>query len=186
MWLEELLTEDIMTTPQLQQATHEVKDKYETWVLGSIKMTYGATKSFEEGSTPLAAFILISCAIDFLAGFMCGITSFQPRPGESSTNYKAFVTRYLTQYEPADVYTHIRCRLAHNYSIGGNVALTHLNPGAHDPRGTRGQKIINFEDFFTDFQGAASTYFNDLATDTTLQAEFVKRFPLGFADAATI
>ena len=68
-----------MPTPAPQQAIDKVNTKYATWVLGSIKRTYEATKNGEEGSTPLTAFILISCAIDFLAGFMCGITSFQPK-----------------------------------------------------------------------------------------------------------
>jgi hypothetical protein len=154
--------------------------------LGSVKRTYEATKDKQEGSTPLAAFILVSCAIDFLAGFMCGIASFSPQPGESSKNYKAFVIGYLPQYDPVDVYNNIRCRLAHNYAIGGDVALTHRNPAAHDPRGTKGRKIINFENFFADFQEAASTYFKELATDSALQAKFVKRCPLGLVAPGTI
>jgi hypothetical protein len=164
----------------------KVKQKYETWVLGSINQTYEATKNLEGGSTPLAAFILISCAIDFLAGFMCGVTSFQPKPGESSKNYKAFVTKYLPQYDPGDVYNNIRCRLAHNYTIGGNVGLTHLHPELHDPKGSKGRKIINFENFFADFRAAANEYFNDLATDSHLRAAFPKRFALGFADTILI
>jgi len=168
-----------MTT---QQDT--VRRKYETWILGSIKQTYEATKNLEGDSTPLAAFILVSCAIDFLAGFMCGITSFQPGRGESSRNYKAFVTKYLPQYDADDVYSNIRCRLAHNYTIGGNVGLTHLQPQLHDPKGNRGQKVINFEDFLSDFQAAADRYFDDLSSDDGLKTAFRNRFPLGFADTA--
>jgi len=167
-----------------QQLQHgRLKQKYETWVLGSINQTYEATKNLEGGSTPLAAFILISCAIDFLAGFMCGISSFQPKPGESPRNYTAFVTRYLPQYDPRDIYKNIRCRLAHNYTIGGDVGLTHLNPERHDPSGSRGEKIINLENFLADFRAAANAYFHDLATDSELQAAFERRFPLGFADS---
>ena len=169
-----------MITPELQRGITDVRRKYDTWVLGSIKRTYEATKNQEEGSTPLAAFILISCAIDFLAGFYCGIESFQPR--NSSQNYKDFVTRYLPQYDPTDVYNHIRCRLAHNYSLGGDVALTHQNPERHDPNGTRGQRIINYG-FVANFQAAANSYFNELATDATLQHNFTKRLALGFAEA---
>ncbi len=175
-----------MTPSHFQNEIDRVEAKYKTWVLGSIKRTYEATKDEQEGSTPLAAFILVSCAIDFLAGFMCGITSFSPQPGESSTNYKAFVTKYLPQYDPVDVYNNIRCRLAHNYSIGGEVALTHRNPAAHDPSGTKGRKIINFENFFTDFQEAASAYFKELATDSALQAKFANRSPLGLAAPSTV
>lgn len=164
----------------------DVRQKYETWILGSIGETFEATKYGQGGSTPLAAFILVSCAIDFLAGFMCGIASFQPGRGESSKNYKAFVTRYLPQYDPEDIYNNIRCRLAHNYTIGQNVGLTHLNPRLHDPMGTRGRRIINFEDFCADFRAAADAYFDDLASDAGLQAAFLTRYALGFADAIPI
>src|SRR6266700_1184185 len=175
-----------MTPPHLQDQIDRVEATYKTWVLGSIKRTYEATKDTQEKSTPLAAFILVSCAIDFLAGFMCGITSFSPQPGESSKNYKAFVTKYLPQYDPVDVYNHIRCRLAHNYTIGGDVALTHRNLAAHDPCGTKGRKIINFENFFADFQEAASAYFKELASDSALQAKFANRYPLGLVAPKTV
>jgi hypothetical protein len=163
-----------------------VKERYATWVLGSINQTYEATKDAQGGSTPLAAFILVSCAIDFLAGFMCGITSFKPKGGESSKNYKSFVTKYLPQYDPEDIYINIRCRLAHNYTIGGNVRLTHRNPGLHNPGGNKGQRIINFDDFFADFQKAADMYFDDLASDAQLQAAFRTRAALGLAGAIRI
>jgi len=68
-------------TPHLQEEIDRVEAIYKTWVLGSIKVTYEATKDAQEQSTPLAAFILVSCAIDFLAGFMCGIKSFLPSQG---------------------------------------------------------------------------------------------------------
>jgi hypothetical protein len=97
-------------TNELTKHISRVKTKYETWVLGSIKVTYDATKDGAKESTPLAAFILVSCAIDFLAGFMCGITSFRPGRGESTANYKAFVKKYLPQYDPEDVYSNIRCQ----------------------------------------------------------------------------
>ncbi len=175
-----------MTKQELHAAITAVTKKYEGWILGSIRRTYDATKTAEEGSTPLAAFILISCAIDFFAGFFCGIKSFKPKPGEASKNYKDFVIRFFPQYDPADVYNHIRCRLAHNYSIGGGVALTHLHPELHDPMGIRGAKVINFEDFFNDFQAAVNGYFGGLASDPDLQEKFKKRLPLGFADVGII
>jgi hypothetical protein len=163
-------------------AEHDtIKHLHETWVLGSTRQTYLATKDSQGGSTPLAAFILVSCAIDFLAGFMCGITSFKPSAGESSRIYKAFVTKYLPQYDPEDVYINVRCRLAHNYTIGEDVALTNLKPQWHDPKGQNGQKTINFEDFCADFQAGARVYFNDLTIDPNLQAAFLRRFALGFA-----
>src|SRR5204862_491217 len=111
---------------------------------------------------------------------------FRPKPGKSSKNYTDFVKRYLSQYDSADVYSHIRCRLAHNYSVGESVALTHLRPELHDPLGTKGVKVINFENFFDDFQAGAISYFDNLATDLELREKFKKRFALGFADVGTL
>lgn len=170
-----------MTIEQLR-----VRHKYETWILGSIRQTYKATKDLENESAPLAVFILISCAIDFLAGFMCGITSFNSK--NSGKNYKAFVGRYLPQYDPEDIYHHIRCRLAHNYTIGEGVGLIHLKSEMHDPKGIKpgGRRIINLEDFLADFQAGANRYFDDLSTDSALQGAFSARYSLGYAGVVEI
>jgi hypothetical protein len=170
-----------MSARTIEDDIVEVKKLYESWVLGSVKQTYDATKDWIGGSTPLAAFILVSCAIDFLAGFYCGIESFLPKGGESSKNYKAFVAKYMPQYEPYDVYSNIRCRLAHNYTIGGSVALTHRHPELHDPKGAKGRKIVNFEEFLADFRNAATSYFNDVKSNSALRRKFAKRLVLGVA-----
>jgi hypothetical protein len=47
-----------------------VRDEYTNWILGSIDETYNATKDGQNGSTPLAAFILVSSAIDFRGAFL--------------------------------------------------------------------------------------------------------------------
>ena len=59
-----------LTDDEFKLAKAEVRQRYDGWVLGSIKRTYEATKDGADGSSPLAAFILTSCAIDFLAGFV--------------------------------------------------------------------------------------------------------------------
>jgi hypothetical protein len=92
----------------------------------------------------------------------------------------------MTAYDPTDVYSHVRCRLAHNYTIGGNVALTHLHPELHDPKGAKGGRVINFENFFQDFQATAADYFIELVNDPMLQRKFEKRFSLGFANIGQI
>jgi len=45
----------ILIIPQFQRAIDEVEEKYETWVLGSIKRTYGATNNAEEVAVPVSA-----------------------------------------------------------------------------------------------------------------------------------
>lgn len=163
-----------------QSVLKRVKDKYTTWILGSIDETYNATRDGQNGSTPLAAFILVSCAIDFVSGFFEGIDSFELK--SSGKSYKRFVDRYMHEYDSKDVYRNIRCRLAHNYTIGDRVALIHLNPTAHDPLGSRGEKIINFENFYADFRIGVERYFLDLEKDKDLQKRFLRRSLLGFAD----
>jgi len=163
-----------------QSVLKRVKDKYSTWILGSIDETYNATRDGQNGSTPLAAFILVSCAIDFVSGFLEGIDSFELK--SSGKIYKRFVERYMHEYDSKDVYRNIRCRLAHNYTIGDGVALIHLNPTAHDPLGSRGEKIINFENFYADFRIGVERYFLDLEKDKDLQKRFLRRSLLGFAD----
>jgi hypothetical protein len=161
-------------------ALKRLKDKYATWILGSIDETYNSTRDGQNGSTPLAAFILVSCAIDFMAGFLEGIYTFELK--SSGKIYKRFVERYMRQYDSKDVYRSIRCRLAHHFTVGDKVALIHLNPSAHDPLGSRGEKVINFENFYADFRIGVERYFIDLEKEKDLQKKFLRRSSLGFAD----
>jgi len=172
-----------MTEDEFKQTKDKVRRLYKGWVLGSIKQTYEATKDATNGSSPLAAFILTSCAIDFLAGFYCGIESYTR---QSSKNYKSFVTEYMPQYHPDDVYIHVRCMLAHNYTIGGQLYLTHNNRDIHRPRGHPGTKIINFENFLEDFEAGAEAYFKALDSSAKLRKNFEKRVSLGLVDTGPL
>jgi hypothetical protein len=165
-----------------QPALTRFKDKYSTWVLGSIDETYTATRDGENGSTPLAAFILVSSAIDFMGGFLEGIDSFDS--DSSGKIYRRYLERYMPEYNSKDVYRNVCCRLAHNYTIGDAVALIHHNSNAHDPLGSHGDKIINFENFYADFRIGVEKYFLDLQKDKDLQKRFLRRASLGFADVA--
>lgn len=173
-----------LTEDEYKRAKDKLKQRYEGWVLGSIKQTYAATKDGADDSSPLAAFILTSCAIDFLAGFYCGIESFTG--GQSGRNYKAFVKKYMPQYDPVDVYIHVRCRLAHNYTIGGNLYLTHNNRSIHYPRESPPRQVINFENFLEDFEAGAEAYFNALNDSPLLRENFEKRVNLGLVDAGPL
>jgi len=165
-----------------QLTLKRVKDKYSSWILGSIDETYNATRDGQNGSTPLAAFILVSCAIDFMGGFLEGIDSLDPK--SSGKIYRRYLERYMPQYKSKDVYRNIRCRLAHNYTIGDGVALIHNNSAAHDPLVSRGDKVINFENFYADFRIGVERYFIELEKDKQLQKRFLRRSSLGFADIA--
>ena len=163
-----------------QPSLKRFKDKYTTWILGSIDETYNATRDGQNGSSPLAAFILVSCAIDFMSGFLEGIDNFDAN--SSGKIYRRYLARYMPQYNSKEVYRNVRCRLAHNYTIGDAVELIHNNSTAHDPAGSRGDKIINFENFYADFRIGVERYFLDLEKDKHLQKKFLRRCSLGFAD----
>lgn len=175
---------------EVQDAINKVEEKYKGWILGSIRQTFKSTEHGQDGSSPLSAFILVSCAIDFFAGFYAGLATFKPKRGESPKNYKDFVAKYISMYDPEDLYTALRCRLVHNYTIGEDIGLTHHNFQNHDPNGLRGHKILNFENFLIDFENGVRDYFNDLRADdekqNKLREKFMVRYQLGFADMITI
>jgi hypothetical protein len=93
-------------TDQFAAARDQVWLKYQGWVLGSIERTYAATRDQGANATPLAAFILTSCAIDFFAGFLSGIDSFDPK--QVGEKYRDFVKKYMPQYDADDVYKGVR------------------------------------------------------------------------------
>jgi len=148
------------------------------WILGSISETYRATKNFENNSTPLVAFILVSTTIDFFAGFFAGISDLDNR--QASQIYKEFVRRYMPNYDPEHLYKDLRCRLAHNFTIGSYYALIHKRYDLHGKVISQtGQKIINFENFYEDFENAIKKYVSDLETDNDLKNKFLTRYQLG-------
>ncbi len=161
-------------------AKKKIKNTFDNWIIKSIDTTYNATRKPDSG-TPLAVFILISCAIDVIAGFFVGRSSFNAR--DTGKNYKEFLKAYMPQYDPTDIYESIRCALAHNYTIGGRIGLTH-GQILHNLKFKDKEisKIINLDSFLVDFKSAVEKYFHDLEKSSDLRSKFENRFSLGFAD----
>lgn len=149
------------------------------WILSSIMQTYEATKYSQKNSSPLAAFILISTTIDFFAGFFEGISDFNNH-GKAGLIYKEFVNKYMPGYDSDKLYTDLRCRLAHNFTIGSYYALIHKNYTLHNKVVAQtGQTIINFENFYEDLENAIKKYISDLDIDEGLRNKFLTRYRLG-------
>src|ERR1700690_1318284 len=146
-----------------------VEKTFTNWVVASIKAPFEDTSKDGKG-TPLAAYILLSCAIDAIAGFFAGRVGTRG----SSTHYKDFLVRYMPQYGHNVMYRDLRCALAHNYSLGPGLALTHANPSIHNAPTGDGGTIQNFEELLRDFEGALERYFLDLETDIDLQKSWVR------------
>jgi hypothetical protein len=83
----------------------------------------------QEGAT--AAFILLTCFIDFLGTLYAGSDS-------TGTTFRTFVTDFMRQtydgvgYDAKALYSDLRNKLVHNYAIWhGEYVLTHGHPEKH-------------------------------------------------------
>lgn len=100
----------------------------------------------------VASMILCCCAIDFLGSLYAGQHA-------SGATLKAFVQRFLRQYDPAKLAA-MRNRLVHNYvvppeaynfTVGREHAPLHLSPG--------GRSLIVVDEFVDDIQRAGEELF---------------------------
>jgi len=121
-----------------------------------------------------AAFILITCLIDFLGTLYAGRRS-------KMETFTTFVSDFLRQqqdgvgYDGKELWISLRNGLVHNYSIGnGRYVLTHGHPEKHlEPHGKA--TILNLEDFFNDAKWAADDYFARVAQEAELRDKLVRR-----------
>ncbi len=153
-----------------------VKTTFDGWVEDSIFYIYQGLKEDKSNkTTPLMAYLLVSCAIDFIAGFYAG------RDTKNSTGlgkqYKDFVRNFMAGYDEDILYKHLRCALAHNFALG-DILLTHNNSSVHLKK-YKGVLALNFENFFNDYKIAVEKYFSMLDIDIDLQNKFLKRYNSG-------
>lgn len=126
--------------------TGHLKNALYDTALGDIK------KAASYNST-IGAFILASCFIDHMAGFVYGRQT-------KKDDYKNFVRDYLPPiYDPSKLYEDLRCKLVHNYSEGGSYWLRANHAELHG-QSENGKTIINLQNFIGDLE----TAFNKLMT----------------------
>lgn len=111
--------------------------------------------------------------IDYLAGFYSGVT-LNTMSSNAGKRYKAFVRKYLSSYNPDDFWKHVRSRLVHNYSVGGDYGFTHKeSDGKHFQKvpheNGKTLTVLNLENFLNDIEIAANLYLRDLKCNTVLQ-----------------
>jgi hypothetical protein len=122
-----------------------------------------------------AAFILLTCYIDFLGSLLAGKDA-------SPTTFGDFVRRFISpsdkpsRYDPDDLYKSLRSKLVHNHAIwNARYYLTHGRPELHlKPVNTDGT-VLNLEDFFQDVEGASRAYFRAVDSDHELQRKLASR-----------
>lgn len=161
-----------------------VKDILDNWLIKSIETCFDSMKFDNSKGTPLSAYLLLSCAIDIVAGFYEGRDP-KKRDNDIGEQYRKYVGKYMKNYNPQILYKDLRCGLTHNFIIGNILGLTHNHPELHNKRDIDGRVIKNFESFFDDFKIGFEQYFKDLDQDDDLQRRFMFRFEKGGIVALT-
>ena len=163
---------------EFQDASDTFYEVFEKWVLRSIESTFETTSNNPPSKgSPLAAYLLLSCAIDILAGFYSGRN---PKiSGSIGNQYKAFVGKYMKSYSPEILYKDLRCNMAHNFILGEGLGLTFNNSELHNTRNGDGRIIKNFDNLFSDLKRAFFQYHKDIQKDELLKDKFMKRFKKG-------
>ena len=125
-------------------------------------------KRARDGGAKIGAFILASCFIEYMAGFVCGGKT-KPK------DYKDCVRRYLPSYNPSRLYKHLRCKLVHNYSEGGSHWLLEGKPQLHGQR-INGLTIINLENFIQDLEKALQELLGEIESDPSKKQKAINRY----------
>jgi hypothetical protein len=120
------------------------------------------------GDSKIGAFILSSCFIDCMAGFVCGGKSHQK-------DYESFVRQYLPGYDPTNLYEDLRCRLVHNYSEGGSYWLTYNHPELHGQTVDK-RTFINLENFVDDLEVALDKFVKHIESDLSAEKKATDRY----------
>lgn len=141
---------------------------FDKWIIGPIDRLVSSDDA-------LIGFILMSCAIDYLAGFWRG----QTKSGETGKNYREFVDEYFpkSRYQSNDLYDSLRNGLVHMFSIRKKkYALKHNRSDLHLEKDTEERIILNARNFRDDLVNAKDSYFNDVEKSPKLFALFKKRY----------
>ena len=132
-------------------------------------MAFLDIKRASSGNAKMGAFILASCFIDYMAGFVCG---HQTR----MKDYEDFVLHYLPSiYHPSKLYKDLRCGLVHNYSEGGSYWFKDNKPELHGQT-ANGKIIINLENFIEDLEKALRKLLQEIQSDPSKKQKAIARY----------
>jgi hypothetical protein len=156
------VSEDFTIIYDVPLFINEFESYIDQQVIGEIKKAI-------KNNMGAAAYILISCAIDCLASFWSN---------EDSTGsiYKAFIDEFFDGYNAEHLYKDLRCKLVHNYTLGENIIMCWGEASIHKSRTSKGDTIINLEQFFEDFEKAKNRYFERVRLDRQLQVNLANRW----------
>lgn len=139
---------------------NQFRPHFNAWVLGPIDRLVPSQDA-------LVGFILMACAIDYLAGFWWG----KDTKGKVQLAYTGFIDEYFPKgrYDAKGLFDSLRNGLVHMFTIKNKkYALTHNKPGIHLKNDTAGRIILNAADFRNDLVTAKDKYFDEVETNPDL------------------
>jgi hypothetical protein len=155
------------TRSDVNEMTQEIIDHIKTAL---NDMAFDGIKKAYAGGSKMGTFILGSCFIDCMAGFVYG------RPAEGN-DFKTFVREYLPSYDDEKLWNDLRCRLVHDYSEGGSYVFVNSLPDLHRCQTVEGDRtVINLENFIDDLEGAMRKLLNEIETVHAKREKAFKRY----------
>lgn len=158
---------------------NEFRPHFNEWVLGPIDRLVPSQDA-------LIGFIVMACAIDYLAGFWWG----KDTKGKVQVAYTRFIDTYFPKgrYDAKGLFDSLRNGLIHMFTIKNRkYALIHNRPDMHLKSDTAGQIILNATDFRDDLVTATDKYFDEVETNPNLLDKLWDRFSRdGFLAAGPI
>lgn len=124
---------------------------------------------------PLAAFLWISCAIDWLAGFHVGKSRIGR--GKVAEAYIGFIEEYFPggRYDAHGLYEVLRNGFVHAFTVKGPYTLTHNNPRDHLEI-KWGNTVLNAESLFADLVFAKNRFFDAVEEDAMKLNRVIERY----------
>ena len=122
----------------------------------------------------LIGFIFMSCAIDYLAGFLWGKSTV----GKNRESYRLFIDEYFEKgkYDSDGLYDSLRNGLVHMFTIKNRkYTLIHNAPGIHLKNDDAGQIVLNAGNFRDELIAAKNKYFDDVENNLDLMDKLVER-----------
>ena len=153
---------------------------FDEWVFGPIDRLVHSPDA-------LSGFVLMTCAIDYLAGFWWGKST----KNQVEAAYTGFIDRYFPsgRYDSKGLYDSLRNGLVHMFTIKDKkYALTHNHPVLHlSSDQSSNQVILNASDFRDDLLAAKQWYFADVEANPELMDKLIERYQRdGFMSLVTV
>ncbi len=159
--------------------SHKFRPHFNEWVFSPIARLVSSDDA-------LMGFIVMACAIDYLAGFWLGESTVH----KVRRAYTGFIDMYFPtgRYNASGLYESLRSGLLHMFTIENRTyALTHGRPDLHLRRDPYGQIVLNAEDFLDDLISARERYFNDVEANPNLLDNAIVRYNRdGFLDRSPL